>query len=172
MSARNYWIGVASKAQVLAMVAGAFAEVNRGKAGPLERMREGDGFAVYSPRFADPDGERVQAFTAIGCVGEGQIVQVQADDGAVAFRRAVRYWPASDAPIKPLLEPLSFIRSKAHWGAPFRFGFLRVPESDFALIAAAKGRDFASDFPSVESVSRRTDALTASSRDAGRAPPW
>src|SRR4029079_10009386 len=52
-----------------------------------------------------------------------------------------------DAPIKPLIEELSFIRSKTHWGAAFRFGFLRVPEPDFARIASAMGRDFAADFP-------------------------
>ena len=48
-----------------------------------------------------------------------------------------------------MLDSLSFIRSKEHWGASFRFGFLRVPEEDFARIAAAMGRDFAADFPAV-----------------------
>jgi hypothetical protein len=50
-----------------------------------------------------------------------------------------------------LIEDLSFIRSKKHWGAAFRFGVLRVPEADFALIAAAMGRTFADDFPPVAS---------------------
>ena len=45
-----------------------------------------------------------------------------------------------------MIEDLSFIRSKMHWGAAFRFGYLRVPEADFAKIAAAMGRDFATDF--------------------------
>ena len=49
------------------------------------------------------------------------------------------YLPAQPAPIKPLIAQLSFIRSKTHWGAAFRFGMLRVPEVDFALIAAAMG---------------------------------
>src|SRR5258706_11354590 len=62
------------------------------------------------------------------------------------FRLNVDYLAASDAPIKPLIEDLSFIRSKMHWGAAFRFGYLRVPEADFAKIAAAMGRDFAADF--------------------------
>ena len=57
-----------------------------------------------------------------------------------------RLLPGADAPIKPLIERLSFIRSKTHWGAAFRFGFLRVPEADFARIAAAMGRDFVEDF--------------------------
>ena len=65
------------------------------------------------------------------------------------FRLAVDYLPALDVPIKPLIEDRSFIRSKMHWGAAFRFGYLRVPEADFAKIAAAMGRDFARDFPAL-----------------------
>jgi EVE domain-containing protein len=147
MSARSYWIGVVSKAHAYAAIGGGYVELNHGKAAPLERMREGDGVALYSPRTSDPDGERVQAFTAIGRVTGSAIVQAHTSDGFSPFRRSVHYWPANDAPIKPLIEPLSFIRSKLHWGAPFRFGFIRVSESDFAQIARAMGRDFGCDFP-------------------------
>ena len=108
-------------------------------------MRPGDGFVFYSPRTDFPDGPPVQAFTAIGRVVSGPIFQAQADD-ATFFRREVQYLPAAEAPIKPLIDHLSFIRSKQHWGAAFRFGFLRVPEEDFARIAHAMGVDFARDF--------------------------
>jgi EVE domain-containing protein len=163
MSTRNYWIGVVSKGQAEAMIAAGFAEVNRGKAGPLERMREGDGFALYSPRTEDPDGDRVQAFTAIGCVAGGRIVQAHSTDGSPTFRRGVRYLPAIDAPVRPLIESLSFIRSKLHWGAPFRYGFIRISEDDFARIAAAMGRDFTRDFPRVETPAlvRESSAVPA-----------
>ncbi len=43
------------------------------------------------------------------------------------------------APIKPLIEKLSFIKSKTHWGAAFRFGQLKVSQADFLLIAEAMG---------------------------------
>ena len=48
----------------------------------------------------------------------------QADAGADfhPFRLDVDYFPATPAPIRPLLESLTFIRSKTHWGAAFRFG--------------------------------------------------
>ena len=154
LRARNYWIGVVSRAHAQAAAAGGFVELNHGKAGPLERMREGDGLALYSPRSDDPDGARVQAFTAIGRVAPGPIVQAPTGEGAAPFRRGVRYWPANEAPIEPLIEPLSFIRSKVHWGAPFRFGFVKVPQSDFAQIAQAMGRDFERDF-SIGDVSPR-----------------
>jgi hypothetical protein len=158
MSERNYWIGVVSKDHVALGVAGGFTQLNHGKAGPLERMRAGDGFAFYSPRTAYPDGAPLQAFTAIGRIRDGNVYQAArgmlgtevSTEGRIddfkPFRLNVDYFPASDAPIKPLIDDLSFIRSKMHWGAAFRFGYLRVPEADFARIAAAMGRDFAADF--------------------------
>lgn len=146
MSARNYWIGVVSRSHVAMGVAGGLTQLNHGKAGPLERMREGDGFAFYSPRDDYPYGAPVQAFTAIGRVAGSAIFQVDLGDGFVPFRRAVDYLAAREAPIKPLIDHLSFIRNKQHWGAAFRFGVVRVPEVDFAQIAAAMGRDFAADF--------------------------
>jgi len=152
MNERNYWIGVVSKDHVARGIAGGFTQLNHGKAGPLERMRAGDGFAFYSPRLWYPDGAPLQAFTGVGRVRDGIVYQArQAEDNqgeaCAPFRLGIDYLPAQDAPIKPLIEALSFIRSKAHWGAAFRFGYLRVPEADFARIAAAMGRDFAADFP-------------------------
>ena len=111
-------------------------------------MRDGDGLACYSPRADDPSGPPVQAFTAIGRIASGRIYQVDEGEGLAPFRRAVDYLHARDAPIRPLIERLTFIRSKTHWGAAFRFGIVRVPEPDFARIAEAMGRDYAADFAS------------------------
>jgi hypothetical protein len=105
-----------------------------------------DGVAFYSPRATYPDGAPLQAFTAIGRVGDGPIFEAEAIDPAPAFRRSARYFEATPVPIKPLLERLSFIRNKEHWGAAFRFGVVRVPREDFAAIAAAMGRDPDVDF--------------------------
>jgi hypothetical protein len=148
MTSRNYWIGVVSKDHVDVGVAGAFAQVNHGKASPLERMHAGDGFAFYSPRTQYPNGEPLQAFTAIGRIRDGKVYQATMGDFH-PFRLDVDFFPAQTAPVRPLIDDLSFIRSKKHWGAAFRFGVLRVPEADFALIAAAMGRSFADDFPSL-----------------------
>src|SRR5881409_3489746 len=100
MNERSYWIGVVSKDHVDIGVAGGFTQLNHGKAGPLERMREGDGFAFYSPRTAYPDGAPLQAFTAIGRVRGSEIFQADAADGFRPFRRAVEYLPAHEAPVK------------------------------------------------------------------------
>lgn len=147
MSERRFWIGVVSNDHVARATAGGFAQVNHGKAGPLERMRSGDGFVYYSPRASDPRGAPLQAFTAIGRVRSGTIYQAEAEGDSRPFRLDVDFLPAAPAPVRPLVPELSFIRSKMHWGAAFRFGVLRVPAADFALIAAAMGRSFASDFP-------------------------
>ncbi len=149
MNQQQFWIGVVSKDHVDRATAGGFAQVNHGRAGPLERMRAGDGFAFYSPRTSYPDGTPLQAFTAIGRVRSGTIYQAEMDDGFRPFRLDVDFLPAEPALVKPLLADLSFIRSKTHWGAAFRFGVVRVPAADFALIAAAMKRSFANDFPAV-----------------------
>jgi hypothetical protein len=47
MNPRHCWIGVAAKDHVDMGVAGGFIQVNHGKAGPLERMRAGDGFGAH-----------------------------------------------------------------------------------------------------------------------------
>ena len=85
MNPRQYWIGVVSKNHVDVGVAGGFTQVNHGKAGPLERMQPGDGFAFYSPRAAHPDGPPLRAFTAIGRVGDGEIFQAEQGEGFVRF---------------------------------------------------------------------------------------
>ena len=144
--ARRYWIGVVSSDHAALAVAGGFIQLNHGKAGPLERMHVGDGFAYYSPRVSYPDGASVQAFTALGRITGDALVQASMGEGFTAFRRSAEFLPTQNAPIKPLIDVLRFVRSKTHWGAAFRFGFLRVPDDDFARIAAAMGRDFAADF--------------------------
>lgn len=217
METRRYFVGVATRDAVDAAIAGGYVEINHGKAGPLERMRDGDGIAYYSPRTA-ADGDALQAFTALGYVSGNALYQAGIDatgeaknsrpvrDGASArpaggdasarpnaddhasgraggdakarqvdddpkaqpvdddpkakpgdddakappagkdanarpFRRAARYESAQPAPIRPMINSLSFIRSKSHWGAPLRFGFLQVSVADFACIAEAMGCD-------------------------------
>ena len=146
LTERAYWIGVVSKDHVDTAIAGGYTQLSHGKAGPLERMRAGDGFAFYSPRSDYPDGAQLQAFTGIGRIRSGTVYQADAGEGFHPFRLAVDYLPAAPAPIRPLIDALTFIHSKTHWGAAFRFGVVRVPAEDFARIAAAMGRDFAADF--------------------------
>jgi hypothetical protein len=135
----NCWIGVVSRSHVQRGVKGGFIQLNHGKKAPLQRLKAGDGVIMYSPRTAYPDGDLLQAFTAIGSVVTGDIYQVEMTPDFRPYRVDVRFMRSTETPIKPLLSDLSFVKRQTHWGAAFRFGFLRVPAHDFALIAKKMG---------------------------------
>ena len=137
--APQFWIGVVSRSHIERGVAGNFLQLNHGKRAPVRRFRAGDGVAIYSPRTAYPDGEPLQAFTAIGTIVSGEVYQVEMSADFKPYRIDVRYEPCRETPIAPLIETLGFIASKTHWGAAFRFGQLRIPAVDFAVIARAMG---------------------------------
>jgi hypothetical protein len=40
-----------------------------------------------------------------------------------------------------LIDDLTFIKDKFHWGAPFRFGILEIPEQNFRRIASRMVED-------------------------------
>ena len=133
----NYWIGVVSRSHVQIGVRGGFVQLNHGKKAPLQRLHSGDMLAMYSPRESYPDGPALRAFTAIGTIKSGEVYQVEMSPDFKPYRVDVTFSSCRETPIKPLLEQLTFIRSKTHWGAAFRFGYIKVPEADFALIADA-----------------------------------
>ena len=146
MTARDHWIGVVSRSHVRLGVEGGFIQLNHGKKAPLQRFDAGDGLVIYSPKTAYPDGETLQAFTAIGLVTSADIYQVEMSPDFKPYRVDVEFVPCQEAPIRPLIDKLSFIKSKTHWGAAFRFGLVKVPPEDFGLIAEAMGCDaFADD---------------------------
>lgn len=68
---KRYWVGVASKEHVQKGVKGGFAQVCHGKAGPLNRMKEGDWIVYYSPVLKFGGKDPCQAFTAIGKIHPG-----------------------------------------------------------------------------------------------------
>jgi hypothetical protein len=138
---RRYWIGVVSKAHVHIGAKGGFAQANHGKSAPLKRMHQGDGLVFYSPRQSYPEGEVLQAFTAIGTIKSGEVYQVDMGDGFMPYRIDVDYLTGREAPIKPLIEKLTFISNKKSWGAALRFGHLEIPEEDFKTIAESMGVD-------------------------------
>lgn len=135
----NHWIGVVSRSHVRRGVEGGFIQLNHGRKAPLQRLKAGDLLAIYSPRVAYPDGAPLQAFTAIGRVKTGEVYRVTMSEDFHPFRVDVAFHDCREAPIQPLVAELSFIRDKRHWGAAFRFGYLRVPEADFAIIRHAMG---------------------------------
>ena len=146
MTNRQYWIGVITRDHVQMGIKAGFAQLNHGKKEPLLKMHAGDGLIFYSPRESLPAGEPVQRFTGIGKVKTGEVYEVQDRADRMPYRIDIQFFEAREVPIRPLIGQLSFIEDKTHWGYPFRFGNLNIPEKDFKLIAEAMGRDFEKDF--------------------------
>jgi predicted RNA-binding protein len=133
---KRYWIGIASREHVRTGVAGGFSQLCHGKAQPLKRMAVGDGLIYYSSKEKFGEEALCQQFTAIGEVIGSEVYQFEMFPGFAPYRRDIRFFDAKDVAIRPLIERLSFIRDKTHWGYAFRFGHLEIPRADFELIAA------------------------------------
>ena len=139
MANPKFWIAVASAEHVRRGRQDGFMQACHGKSAPLRRVRPGDGVVYYSPTKTVDGKVRMQAFTAFGIVREGEPHVVDMGAGFRPWRRAVDWQPARDAPIRPMLQALSFTAGRTNWGACFRFGLLPVSESDFYVIAAEMG---------------------------------
>ena len=131
------WVAVASAEHVAIGRAQGFMQVGHGKGAPLKRLHTGDRIAYYSPVRVFGTKDACQAFTAIGTVRDERVYQGVMAGGFEPFRKDVDWLEAAEAPIRPLLDALSFTAGKSNWGYAFRFGLLKVTADDMALIAKA-----------------------------------
>ena len=132
----NYWIIAASKDHVKAGIALGIAQACHGKASPLRRMKKGDFVIFYSGKQTLGKPEKCQQFTAIGQLTNDDVYQVQVSEDFCPSRRSVTFLPSADVSILPLIDKLDFIENKKSWGYPFRFGFFKISQRDFALISS------------------------------------
>ena len=135
----RYWIGVACKEHVQNAVRGGFAQVCHGKLGPLNRLEEGDGITYYSPTLGFGGKDPCQSFTAIGKIKAGDPYTFAMSKDFIPWRRDVSFLKSREAPIRPLLDHLSFIKDKQKWGFPFRRGCFEISRDNFQTIAHAMG---------------------------------
>ena len=135
---QQYWIGVVSREHVKRGEAGSFCQLCHGKAWPMRKMKPDDWLIYYSPREKMRGGDPVQAFTAIGKINNREPYEFDMG-GFIPTRRDVTYYPAKNAPIRPMLEALSFIPDLRSWGMVFRRGMIEISRADFILIATAMG---------------------------------
>ena len=131
------WLAVASAEHVTIGRRDGFMQVGHGKGAPLKRLHAGDRIAYYSPVRVFGGKDACQAFTAIGTVRDERVYQGDMGSGFLPFRKDVDWLAAHEAPIRPLLEALSFTAGKANWGYALRFGLLKVTAADMDLIAQA-----------------------------------
>ncbi len=133
----TYCINTVSRGHVQRGVAGGFTQTNHGKPHLLRRMARDDWIVFYSPKTDYPDGEPLQAFTAIGRVSDDEVNQEDLDPEFQPWRRRVDFLPCAEAPIRPLIDELAFIENKSQWGYRFRFGVFKIDEQDFDVIRTA-----------------------------------
>ncbi len=133
----QHWIAVASALHVRRGRSEGFMQVNHGKAAPLRRIHPGDWIAYYSPTITYGGKDKLQCFTAIGHVAQGEPYQGVMADGFNPFRRNVHWQEAVEAPIQPLLDRLEFTAGKTNWGYQLRFGLFKISAADAALISQA-----------------------------------
>ena len=138
---QKYWVVTASADHAARGRSLGIVQACHGKAGPLRRMRPGDGVVIYSPREGMRGGAAVQAFTALGHVAGPEVWQVEMAPGFCPWRRAVEWVAAPWAPIRPLLADLELTQGETSWGMVFRFGLRALSAGDFARIAAAMAVD-------------------------------
>lgn len=134
---RHDWIATISLNHVRRGAVGGFMQADHGSSTRLGRLRPGDRVAFYSPRTDYPEGEPLQQFTARGTVIGDEVYQVKLAPGFHPWRLAVEYADCTPAPVRPLLDQLSFITDQRNWGITFRRGLFRIPGEDFDRILAA-----------------------------------
>lgn len=164
----KYWCGVVSKEHILRGVAGGFCQVCHGKRAPLARMSVGDGIVFYSPVTKFQSNEKYQMFTAIGKVVGKDTYQFQMMPDFIPYRRNIEYFAGTDAPIRPMLDQLSFTRGRRNWGFLFRRGHFEITEADFLLIAQLMLPDLWKDVVTVPSADEPVwpNPLPASARQS------
>lgn len=132
----KYWIGVVSREHVHRGTTLGIAQLGHGKCPPLARLSPGDWLIYYSPRTSHPDGEPLQAFTAIGEVADEEIWQ--ADEGDFKpWRRRVDYAEdARETSVRDLTGRLE-LTAGPNWGNRLRRGLVELNAEDFAVIRSA-----------------------------------
>ena len=131
----KYWLVVVSKDHLEIGKKLGIVQANHGKAGPMKRMQSGDLIIFYSPKLSFQGKEPYRKFTAIARVKGDELYQGDMGSGFTPYRRDVEFLSCRETDIQPLIQELTFIRNKQHWGFVFRFGFFEIPKNDFEIIS-------------------------------------
>ena len=135
----RHFIGVAAKEHVDRGVEGGFCMLGHGRRGFVAGLQKGDWLFYYAPRERLDDGARVQAFVAAGRVTDDAPEPVETATGRVWRRRMAYVEGAVIAPVRPLLDRLSFVHDPARWGLAFRGSKREISREDAEVIAGAMG---------------------------------
>ena len=137
----GFWIGVAAADHVAIAVREGFAMFAHGRHDAARKLEAGDWVVYYSPRAQMGGGAECRQFTAIGQVAPGEPAERLMAPGVHGWYRTVRWLDARPADVYPLLDTLTFVANRQHWGVYFRKSLFRVGAQDFSRIAVAMGVD-------------------------------
>ena len=132
----RYWIGVVSGDHVDYGIANGLCAFSKGARSAIEKLSDGDRFAFYSPKTGFMEGTPIQAFAALGTVIDATPSE-NIWAGHLIWTAKAAYAEVAPAPVRPLLEPLSFVTNPAKWGMAFRRGQFEISHADFELIETA-----------------------------------
>jgi EVE domain len=139
MEIRRAWLGVVSAEHAQRGVEGGFIQLNHGKRPGVARLREGDGFAIYSPTDRYREKTPLRAFTALGIVADAEPYLAEPMDmgthGTVRpWRRRVEFFSVDPVPV----HDLDLLLTQApNWGYQLRRGLVSLPVEDFETLRAA-----------------------------------
>jgi hypothetical protein len=122
---------------VLGAVRGGFCQLGHGKEALVRRLKFGDLIVFYSPRELMGSGPVLHAFTAAGRILDESPYEAEQSAGFCPYRRKTKFFKSKQAPIRPLLQELTFTQGKESWGLAFRRGAFRITADDFKKIAKA-----------------------------------
>ena len=134
---KSHWVGVASHDHVLGAVQGGFCQLGHGKEALVRRFKAGDLIVFYSPRELMGSGPVLQAFTAAGRILDEFPYEAEQSAGFRPYRRRTKFFKSRKAPVRPLLQELTFTQGNENWGLAFRRGAFRITAEDFKRIAKA-----------------------------------
>ncbi|WP_425049370.1 EVE domain-containing protein [Psychromarinibacter sp. S121] len=108
---------------------------SHGREAPVKDLSPGDRVVLYAPR-TDFDGDPVQAFVAHAVV-TGDAPYIREFPMGEGWCRDASYDDVTPAPVRPMLEDLSFVKDPRYWGMAFRRGKFEISEADYRTIATA-----------------------------------
>jgi predicted RNA-binding protein len=129
----RYWIGVVGLGHVQHAEKTGICAFSHGKKSAVQKLSDGDRFIYYSPKTGFPTGDPVQKFTALGTVIDATPFETTWD-GYDLWAAKAAYAAITPADVRPLLEPLEFVRNPVRWGMAFRRSMFEITEADFTRI--------------------------------------
>lgn len=130
------WLGVISADHTRRAVEGGFIQLNHGMRYGVARLRQGDGFAIYSPTERYGEKSPLRAFTALGVVADEAPYQAEpmsmgARGTVEPWRRRIEFLPVHRAPLREVDLKLT---QAPNWGYQLRRGLVPLDPEDFETL--------------------------------------